>query len=199
MVLSLMRSNWWRKTLPIRVVLYLGLLALILYARMNRNTSANSAPEELPTVAVKTQQQAGEKEETRSISEVAPELYPKITFYSWALQEMPGAPQEVWVLLRPQNNLQHLAWDELKLRGPAGLDADLASGTAAGKPESGALTKLVFKLPQGQAPFAAGRLYLWIKDLPDAALTPQNRITPAQLDQALIDLAKETAAAKTGS
>lgn len=199
MVLSLMRSGWWRKTLPIRVVLYLGLLALILYARTNRNNAANSPQEELPTVPVKTQPHEGEKEETRSIPEVAPELYPVFTFYSWALHEAAGAPQEVWALLRPQKNLQHFAWDDLKLRGPAGQDADLASGAAAGKPESGALTKLVFKLPQGHAPFAAGRLYLWIKDLPDAALTPQNRITPAQLDQALIDLARETAAAKSGS
>lgn len=204
MSLGVLRSNWWRKTMPIRVVLYLLIIGLIIYARMN---PAPSQPSEqgtsLPTVESKSLRtpaaQAAKEDEERN--ENLAMFYPDVTIYSWTSRTNADGSQEVWVLAKTVQRVDNVEWHEFRLRAK-GSTQDLATAaTPEGlpKPKAGGYAKLDFKLPAGTAAFAEGRLFLWTQDLPGGELTAANHIAPDQIDQALDDLRKEAPApAKSG-
>ncbi|MCW8130018.1 MAG: hypothetical protein KIS92_06665 [Planctomycetota bacterium] len=195
MGLGVLRSNLWRKSMPIRVVLYLIIIGLLIYARMNPAPPQPSSANPLPTVETKTtptpEEQAAKEEEERN--ENLAGLYPDVTVYSWTARANEDGSQDVWVLARTVQRVESVEWNEFRLRAK-GSNADVA--TAAGpegqaKPKAGAYAKLVFKLPAGTPAFAEGRIFLWTQDLPGGALTAANRIAADQIDQALEDLRKE--------
>ncbi|MCZ7646440.1 MAG: hypothetical protein M5U26_14340 [Planctomycetota bacterium] len=186
----------------VRVIAYLIVIAAIWI--VGRNRSGNpSAP--LPTTQedgkrpaqAKTREPQGDDDSDPGVPAELDRYYPRHTFYFWSSETLPGGARRIQVLLRFTGNVDELQWEELKLRR-MGESADLA---AARGPEGRArpgvgVSRLVFELPAGAAPFEEGRVYCWNRDL--CKLTPERRVKPAQLEQAHQEAEREDAAKTAG-